>query len=101
MPCSCARRRCVWRKCSCANPSGALFYGETRRRFPVSFTQELREEVRQDAAQMHNLYRRGHTPHVRPTKSCNACSLKELCLPRLQKSGSVQEYLRESMEETP
>ena len=92
---------CLEEMLVCEIPSGALFYGETRRRFPVSFTQELREEVRQDAAQMHNLYRRGHTPHVRPTKSCNACSLKELCLPRLQKSGSVQEYLRESMGETP
>ena len=97
----CAQAMCLEEMLVCEIPSGALFYGETRRRFPVSFTQELREEVRQDAAQMHTLYRRGHTPHVRPTKSCNACSLKELCLPRLQKSGSVQEYLRESMEETP
>lgn len=97
----CAQAMCLEEMLVCEIPSGALFYGETRRRFPVSFTQELREEVRQDAAQMHNLYRRGHTPHVRPTKSCNACSLKELCLPPLQKSGSVQEYLRESMEETP
>ena len=97
----CGQAMCLEEMLVCEIPSGALFYGETRRRFPVSFTQELREEVRQDAAQMHNLYRRGHTPHVRPTKSCNACSLKELCLPRLQKSGSVQEYLRESMEETP
>ena len=97
----CGQAMCLEEMLVCEIPSGAVFYGETRRRFPVSFTQELREEVRQDAAQMHNLYRRGHTPHVRPTKSCNACSLKELCLPRLQKSGSVQEYLRESMEETP
>ena len=62
---------------------------------------ELREEVRTSAAQMHDLYRRGYTPRVKPTKACNACSLRELCLPRLQKSGSVQVYLQRSMEETP
>lgn len=50
---------------------------------------------------MHDLYRRGYTPRVKPTKACNACSLRELCLPRLQKSGSVQVYLQRSMEETP
>ena len=64
-------------------------------------TPELRKEVRTAAAQMHELYRRGHTPQVRPTKACSACSLKELCLPRLQKSGPVGAYLRENMEEPP
>ena len=85
----------------CGIPTGALFYGEPRRRLHVEFTPELREEVRADAAQMHDLYRRGYTPRVKPSKACNACSLKELCLPRLQKSGSVRDYLRENMEETP
>ena len=55
--------------------------------------------MRTDAAQMHDLFRRGRTPRVKPTKSCNACSLKDLCLPRLTKTGSVQDYLRAGMEE--
>ena len=50
---------------------------------------------------MHELYRRGYTPKVKPTKSCNACSMKDLCLPRLMKTRSVSAYLREAMEETP
>lgn len=97
----CAQAMCLEEMLCCDVPSGALFYGEPRRRLRVEFTPELREEVRTDAAQMHDLYRRGRTPQVKPTKSCNACSLKELCLPRLQRSGTVQDYLRESMEETP
>ena len=92
---------CLEEMLCCEIPEGALFYGEPRRRLAVTFTPELREEVRASAAQMHDLYRRGYTPRVKPTKACNACSLKELCLPRLQKSGSVQAYLQKSMEETP
>lgn len=97
----CAQAMCLEEMLCCEIPAGALFYGETRRRKTVDLTPELREEVRADTAQMHDLYRRGRTPQVKPTKSCNACSLKELCLPRLQKSGTVQDYLRRSMEETP
>lgn len=97
----CAQAMCLEEMLCCEIPSGALFYGEPRRRLHVAFAPDLREEVRTDAAQMHEFYRRGRTPQVKPTKSCGACSLKELCLPRLQKSGSVQAYLRESMEEAP
>lgn len=97
----CAQAMCLEEMLCCEIPSGALFYGETRRRLHVPFTPELREEVRTDAAQMHDLYRRGYTPRVKPTKSCSACSLKELCLPRLQKSGPVLDYLRDHMGETP
>ena len=97
----CAQAMCLEEMLCCEIPEGALYYGEPRRRLCVSLTKELREEVRSDAAQMHALYRRGHTPRVRRTKSCNACSLKELCLPGLQKSGSVRDYLRRHMEDAP
>ena len=97
----CAQAMCLEEMLCCEIPEGALYYGEPRRRLRVSLTKELREEVRSDAAQMHALYRRGHTPRARRTKSCNACSLKELCLPGLQKSGSVRDYLRRHMEDAP
>ena len=97
----CAQAMCLEEMLCCEIPEGALYYGEPRRRLRVSLTKELREEVRSDAAQMHAIYRRGHTPRVRRTKSCNACSLKELCLPGLQKSGSVRDYLRRHMEDAP
>ena len=97
----CAQAMCLEEMLCCEIPEGALYYGEPRRRLRVSLTKELREEVRSDAAQMHTLYRRGHTPRARRTKSCNACSLKELCLPGLQKSGSVRDYLRRHMEDAP
>ena len=36
----CAQAMCLEEMLVCEIPSGALFYGETRRRFPVSFTQD-------------------------------------------------------------
>ena len=97
----CGQAMCLEEMLCCAIPEGALYYGEIRRRVNVAFTEELRGEVRQMLAQMHELYQRGHTPKVKPTKSCNACSLKELCLPKLMKSRSVSYYLKKAMEEAP
>lgn len=96
----CGQAMCLEEMLCCEIPEGALYYGEIRRRVPVAFTKELREEVRGMLDQMHDLYRRGHTPKVKPTKSCNACSMKELCLPRLMKSRSVAAYLKDAMEES-
>ena len=95
----CGQAMCLEEMLCCDIPEGALFYGETRRREVVSFTEELRRQVRDALSEMHELYRRGHTPRVRPTKSCNACSLKELCLPRLSKTRDVTEYLAAAMED--
>lgn len=97
----CAQAMCLEEMLCCEVGSGALFYGEPRRRTRVEFTDALRQEVADAAAEMHRLCRAGHTPRVKPSKSCNACSLKELCLPRLYKTGTVSAYLRGSMEDAP
>ena len=96
----CGQAMCLEEMLCCEIPCGALYYGETRRRTPVSFTPELRETVRTFCAEMHALFWRGHTPKVRPKKGCAACSLKELCLPGLQKRDSVSDYLRRAREES-
>ncbi len=94
----CAQALCLEEMLCCEIPKGALYYGEPRRRTDVVFTPELRQEVRSLLEEMHRLYAHGHTPKVKVGKNCNACSLKELCLPRLMKSRSVTDYLRHGME---
>lgn len=94
----CGQAMCLEEMLCCEIPIGALYYGEVRRRTEVAFTEELRQEVRTLLEEMHALYERGHTPKVKPTKSCNACSLKELCLPKLMRRKSVEVYLRQGME---
>lgn len=83
----------------CEISEGALFYGETARRQPVIFTEELRNTVRDMVREMHEYFSRGYTPRVKPSKSCQACSLKELCLPKLYRKRSVKEYLTQRIGE--
>lgn len=97
----CAQAMCLEAMLCCEIPEGALYYGQTRRRERISFTEELRTQVKNLLTQMHELSQRGHTPRVKPAKACNACSLKEMCLPRLLKNRSVSAYLKAAMEETP
>ena len=97
----CAQAMCLEEMLCCAIPSGALYYGEPRRRTQVAFDGELRQAVRSACAEMHQYARRGYTPKAKPGKFCNACSLKDLCLPRLSKSESVADYIRKAMEELP
>ena len=96
----CGQAMCLEEMLCCEIPAGALYYGEIRRRKEIDFTPGLRQEVRTLLAEMHSLYDRGHTPRVKPTKGCNACSLKELCLPKLMGRRSVSAYLRQAMEDT-
>lgn len=97
----CAQAMCLEEMLCCDIPEGAIFYGEIRRREVVDLDGELRNRVRELLAEMHDLYRRSHTPKVKPTKGCNACSLKEMCLPKLAKKRTVTSYLRKSLEEMP
>lgn len=93
----CAQAMCLEEMLCCEITEGALFYGEIRHRTPVSFSSELRESVVFLSDEMHQIYRRGHTPKVKPSKRCNACSLKELCLPRMLRKISVSDYLKKAM----
>ena len=89
----CGQAMCLEEMLCCEISSGALFYDERKRRTIVEFSSELRSEVLAALKEMHELYDKGYTPKVKPGKSCNACSLKELCMPVLMKNTSVKEYL--------
>lgn len=95
----CGQAMCLEEMLCCTIPAGALFYGEPRRRTAVKFTDELRQRVCSCLAEMHDYLRRGYTPKVKPQRGCSACSLKELCLPKLMKVKSVSGYLKGAMEE--
>lgn len=96
----CAQAMCLEEMLACDIPAGSLFYGETRRRQAVSFTPELRAEVESCVRQMRELWQRGYTPRVKPTKACNACSMKELCLPKMLRQRSAAAYIKARLEET-
>lgn len=95
----CGQAMCLEEMLCCEISEGALFYGEPRRRTPVLFTPELRQRVTDCLTEMHEYMRRGYTPRVKPQKGCSACSLRDLCLPKLMKNRSVTSYLKGAMEE--
>ncbi len=78
---------------------GAIYYGEIRRREVVLVDRELRDKVKKIADDMHRMYMRKYTPKIRWTKSCNACSLKEICMPRLGKTVSAGAYIAGRLKE--
>ena len=94
-----AQAMCLEEMFSAEIREGAIFYGETKRRELVQFSNELRKEVQEMFEEMHQYYKRGYTPKVKKTKACNACSLKEICVPRLEKTPSVSDYIERTLKE--
>lgn len=94
-----AQAMCLEEMFSTEIEEGALFYGEIRRRERILFTEELRSRVCNMLEEMHQLYTRGYTPKVKWSKSCNACSLQEICVPKLGKYANVDKYMEEMLSE--
>ena len=59
----------------------------------VPLEEGIRQSVRDSFLEMHQYFQRNYTPKVRRTKACNACSLKNLCLPQLMKQKSARDYV--------
>lgn len=91
-----AQALCLEEMLCCEIPCGFLFYGENKRRMKVEFTPELRERLRKITAEMHEYFRRRYTPVVKRSRSCNACSLKDICLPGIS-GKSASEYIKERL----
>ena len=65
----------------------------------MEINEELREKTQLILQEMHDLFRKGHTPKVKRTKSCNACSLKNICLPVLCGRKKASAYIDMHLEE--
>ena len=78
---------------------GYLYYGENKRRTKVDFTPDIRMDIEHALQEMHQLYARGYTPNVKVSKQCKACSLVDICLPKLQKVPKVSEYIKRHLED--
>ena len=97
-----AQALCLEEMLCCKIPYGYIYYGEIRRREKIEFTEVLKCKVKDMFMEMHKYYRQRYTPKVKWSKRCNACSLKDLCLPILNKNISVKKYLDDRMiEEKP
>ncbi len=97
----CAQALCLEEMLSASIPTGALFYGKTRRRLDVDFDEALRQETEAAAIKTHELIDAGITPAPVYSKRCESCSLVAECMPKtIQKNRSVKSYLKRMLDET-
>lgn len=94
-----AQALCLEEMLCCRIPYGYLYYGETKRRIKVDISDELRDKVKTMFLEMHEYYSRRYTPRVKWTKGCNACSLRDVCLPVLGKQKSAKAYMERTLAE--
>lgn len=99
----CAQALCLEAMFGCRVAEGALFYGQTRRRQAVVFDDELRRLTLETIQATREMIRVGQTPMASYlAKRCDACSLVELCQPKLLGKGrGIEAWLREQIAEEP
>lgn len=94
-----AQVMCLEEMLCCRIPYGYLFYGETKHRKKIEINDTIRQDVKNMFQEMHQYYERRYTPRVKRTKGCNACSLKNICLPQLGVQKSANAYINKMLSE--
>lgn len=79
--------------------SGQIFYFETRRRETLEISADKRQILKDALAEMHQYWQRKYTPKVKRTARCENCSIKDKCLPELDKRQTVNEYIQRMLRE--
>lgn len=95
----CAQAFCLEEMMSVGVPSGALFYGTTKRRLEVPFDAELRALTEVACRRLRELLISRVIPPPRSGKHCRECSLVDICLPKAAQVRSAVEYLSRALRE--
>lgn len=94
----CAQAICLEEMLCCRIGYGYLYYGEKRHRDKVELDDDLREATQAYADKMHELFARGATPQAKWRQGCRACSLVNICMPRLERARSVSAYIADMID---
>lgn len=95
----CAQALCLEEMTGKPVKEGALWYWQTRHRESVPITDSLRQETYTVIDAVRELFSEGQTPKAKYEKKCNACSLLELCSPRLLGKDLSGRYLTSLFDE--
>ncbi|HHW7569264.1 TPA: CRISPR-associated protein Cas4 [Mannheimia haemolytica] len=79
----CAQALCLEEMTGQTINEGALWYMQTRHRHTVLFSDELRTQTLSVIQAVRSLLQSGQNPPPNYGKQCNACSLVEICQPKL------------------
>jgi CRISPR-associated exonuclease Cas4 len=97
----CAQALCLEAMFGQRVEKGALFYGTPRRRQAIEFDDALRNLTLETIRGAREMIASGKTPPAKfEAKRCNACSLLDLCQPRLlARAGGVDAWLARQLQE--
>lgn len=89
----CAQALCLEEMTEQTINEGALWYMQTRHRLPIVFSAELREKTLAIINAVRSLLNSGQTPSPEYNKRCKACSLVEICQPKLMERDKSVRYV--------
>ena len=90
----CAQALCLEEMLSADVPSGAIYYGQPRRRSEIILTRELRDNVARMCDRARELYGfSGGLPPPRVGRHCSNCSLEDICMPRVSEHDRSSKYI--------
>ncbi|WP_040727070.1 CRISPR-associated protein Cas4 [Thiomicrorhabdus sp. Kp2] len=90
----CAQALCLEEMLGLEVPHGAIWYWQTRHRFQVEISSELRAETIAVIEATKDLLNSGKTPKAKYSKKCQACSLYDLCNPKLTFQDHSSAYVK-------
>lgn len=94
----CAQAICLEEMLRVSVPRGTFYYGKTRHRLDLEFTQDLRQKTKEVADKLHAFIAKGQTPNVKYSKKCEACSFIDVCLPKqVSRNVDVNDYIMEQL----
>jgi CRISPR-associated exonuclease Cas4 len=98
----CAQALCLEEMIGRRIDEGCIFYGKTRRRKNVPFTDELRRLTRETALRLHGFIAAGKTPTaIYDAAKCPRCSLAAACIPRkMSRPPPTARYIERMLKET-
>ncbi|USK82120.1 CRISPR-associated protein Cas4 [Peribacillus frigoritolerans] len=94
-----AQSMCLEEMLLCDIDIGYIFYNEIKHRTEVPLPLDTKNKVKAIVAEMHDYYKRRHTPKVKTGAFCKNCSLHNICLPKLMNKWSVKSYIEGKIHE--
>jgi len=91
----CAQALCLEEMTGQTIKEGALWYHQTRHRQSVDLNDQLRQRTLDVIKAVAQLFASGQTPPAKYEKKCNACSLYDLCNPKIMQRDTSSQYVEQ------
>jgi len=95
----CAQALCLEEMTGSKIQYGAIFYGQTKKRIEVTFSEQLRMQTKGLISLAHKMLESGAVPPPDFQKHCYSCSLFDICLPDKMNTKVIRKYRQELLGE--